>query len=253
MKDISDLFWDASVAELKQGYVYDQDAGIYRCLICGQSFEKGIIYSDGDTFFEAERYTQHHIHKQHGSMFTYLLGLDKKLTGLTDLQKKVLDYFFQGLTDKEIVQELGGGSTSTIRHHRFTLREKMKQAKVFLALMELTEEHAAKPTKWINPPRQAKIVDQRFDITETEQRQILEKYFPEGLEGPLAEFPKKEKRKVAILKHLITRFQANRKYSELEVNRILEHIYPDYVTLRRYLIEYGFMDRTPDGSQYWIL
>ncbi|MBJ6950597.1 DUF2087 domain-containing protein, partial [Vibrio cholerae] len=28
--------------------------------------------------------------------------------------------------------------------------------------------------------------------------------------------------------------------------------YPDFVTLRRYLIEYGFLDRTDDGSQYWV-
>ncbi|HDR8220879.1 TPA: DUF2087 domain-containing protein, partial [Bacillus cereus] len=25
-----------------------------------------------------------------------------------------------------------------------------------------------------------------------------------------------------------------------------------FVTLRRYLIEYGFLDRTDDGSQYWV-
>ncbi|MFC7442223.1 DUF2087 domain-containing protein [Laceyella putida] len=253
MKDLSDLFWDASVEELKRGYVYDQEADAYVCLVCGQTFEQGIIYSDNHTFYEAERFTKHHIHKEHGSMFAYLLGLDKKVTGLTDLQKKLLGYFFQGLTDKEIVQELGGGSTSTIRHHRFTLREKMKQAKVLLALMELTEAHSAKPTQWIHPPRHARMLDQRYDLTEAEKQEILDKYFPDGPDGPLADFPKKEKRKVAILKHLITKFAPNRKYSELEVNRILERIYPDYVTLRRYLIEYGFMDRTPDGRQYWVL
>ncbi len=38
-----------------------------------------------------------------------------------------------GLNDKEIVKEMDGGSTSTIRNHRFTLREKMKQAKVFFS------------------------------------------------------------------------------------------------------------------------
>ncbi|HSR04836.1 MAG TPA: DUF2087 domain-containing protein [Proteiniclasticum sp.] len=27
-------------------------------------------------------------------------------------------------------------------------------------------------------------------------------------------------------------------------------IYDDHVLLRRYLIEYGFLDRTPDGSIY---
>jgi hypothetical protein len=29
-------------------------------------------------------------------------------------------------------------------------------------------------------------------------------------------------------------------------------VYDDYVTVRRYLIEYGFLDRKDDGSQYWL-
>lgn len=82
-----------------------------------------------------------HIQNEHTSMFDYLLNMDKKFTGLTDLQKKMVQFFYMGLNDKEIVKELDGGSTSTIRNHRFTLREKMKQAKVFLALMELSEEN----------------------------------------------------------------------------------------------------------------
>lgn len=41
-------------------------------------------------------------------------------------------------------------------------------------------------------------------------------------------------------------------YSEREVNRILKRIYEDYANLRRALIEYGFIDRTNDGSSYWV-
>ncbi|XID96077.1 DUF2087 domain-containing protein [Paenibacillaceae bacterium WGS1546] len=28
--------------------------------------------------------------------------------------------------------------------------------------------------------------------------------------------------------------------------------YDDYAVLRRNLVEYGWMDRLPDGSQYWL-
>ena len=42
------------------------------------------------------------------------------------------------------------------------------------------------------------------------------------------------------------------KYSECEVNEILKPIYDDYMTIRRYLIMYGFMERTRDGRQYWL-
>ncbi len=35
------------------------------------------------------------------------------------------------MSDAEVIERLGGGSASTIRNHRFTLREKEKQAKLF--------------------------------------------------------------------------------------------------------------------------
>ena len=41
-------------------------------------------------------------------------------------------------------------------------------------------------------------------------------------------------------------------YSEKEVNKILSRVYEDYVLLRRYLIEYGFLDRTRDGAVYFL-
>lgn len=238
--------------ELKRGYVCDEKQEEYVCLVCGERFQKGVIYERDHTCYEAEKFTRLHIVDQHSSMFEYLLNLDKKWTGLTDLQKKLLRYFYQGYSDKEIVKELDGGSTSTIRNHRFTLREKMKQAKIFLALMELSEEKNSLPSRFIHVPRSATRLDQRYAITEKENREILAAYFKEGLNGPLSEFPKKEKRKIAILNHLIRKFETSRKYTEAEVNNILKEIYPDYVTLRRYLIEYGFMDRYPDGSKYWV-
>lgn len=51
---------------------------------------------------------------------------------------------------------------------------------------------------------------------------------------------------------IIEEFQAGRRYTEAQVNEALAEIYTDYVTLRRYLIEYGFMDRTKDGAVYWV-
>lgn len=157
-----------------------------------------------------------------------------------------------GLNDKEIVKEMDGGSTSTIRNHRFTLREKMKQAKVFLALMELSEEKSKVQTKFVPIHRTATMVDDRYNITEEENDEVLKTHFIDGLDGPLSKFPKKQKRKLIILRHLVKKFDSNQKYSEKEVNTILENVYPDFVTLRRYLIEYGFLDRTADGSQYWV-
>lgn len=252
MKDINDLFWSASVEELQRGYVYDHSAEEYTCLICGKSFTKGVIYTHNDILYEAERFTKIHIDEEHSSVFEYLLQLDKRLTGLTDLQKTLLTFFHEGHSDAEVVKELGGGSTSTIRNHRFNLREKEKQAKIFLAIMGLLESKSSKKQAFINVPRSAKMVDERFAITEEENEEILKAHFKQGLDGPLSKFPLKEKRKVAVLKHILKRFNADEKYTENEVNKILKEAYGDYVLLRRYLIEYGFMDRHRDGSTYWV-
>lgn len=251
---ISERFWNASIEELKNGYVYEEQGrcGFYVCLVCGEAFEKGVIFREDSTYYDAEKYADLHITHAHGTMFHWLLGLDKKLTGLTDLQKGLLNAFRQSLSDGEAAKELGIGSTSTVRNHRFTLREKVKQAKLFLAVMELVEEKPAATSSLVSVPRSAAMVDERFAITEEENSEILNKYFKQGLEGPISEFPKKQKRKAAILRQLIKRFESGREYSEKEVNVILGEAFPDYVTLRRYLIDYGLLEREDDGSYYWV-
>lgn len=251
MHDIPELFWQASLAEVKQGYIYNQNNDEFTCLICGKSFTNGIIYPHNDQLYEAKKYVAIHIATHHNSTFHFLLNLDKKLTGLTDHQKSVLELFYEGYSDNDVAKMLNTGSTSTIRNHRFSLREKQKQAKLFLAIMELLEEQVPKKSAFITIPRSTAGVDERFAITEQENEKILAASFKEGLQGPLSAFPLKEKKRVAILRHILKSFDINKKYTEKEVNDILKQFYHDYVLLRRYLVEYGFMDRTSDGSAYW--
>ncbi|TCZ79889.1 DUF2087 domain-containing protein [Paenibacillus albiflavus] len=253
MGEISELFWNASIEEMKQGYVYDKANEVYVCLACGERFEQGRIYQIEDAWYEAEKYTRIHIVDKHISMFNYLINLNKKLTGLTDLQRSLITLFQNGLSDNEIVKELGSGSASTIRNHRFTLREKMKQAKVFLSIMELAEERPKNPaSNFISIHRRATMIDERYNVTEEENDKVLRLYFKEGPDGPLSEFPRKEKRKIVILRHLIKNFDATKRYTEKEVNEIIKAVYADFVTIRRYFIEYGFMDRLDDCSAYWV-
>lgn len=37
-----------------------------------------------------------------------------------------------------------------------------------------------------------------------------------------------------------------------EINRVLKRIFEDYATIRRALIEYGFIDRSNDCTKYWV-
>jgi hypothetical protein len=44
------------------------------------------------------------------------------------------------------------------------------------------------------------------------------------------------------------KFNFNESYDEPTINEILMNIFDDHVFARRLLIEWGFLDRTPDGS-----
>lgn len=250
MMDISERFWNASLEELKNGYIEGRDS--FTCLLCGERVEKGIIYPYEDKFYEAERFIRVHIEDAHQSVFTYLLGMDKKLTGLTEHQKSLLSLFYQGKNDKEVQEELSIGSTSTIRHHRFALKEKERQAKMFLAIMELLREKDQHDPAFISPHKTAKMIDDRYAVTQKEQQEIIERFLPEGVNGRLKKFPPKEKQRLIVLREITKRFEFDVIYTEKEINQLLNEIYDDYVMIRRYLIEYGLIDRKLDGSQYWL-
>lgn len=249
--EISDLFWNASLEELKQGYIEEKNT--YICLLCGEKIEKGIIYPFENMFFEAERYTRIHIESTHQSVFEYLIEMDKKLTGLTDHQKSLLLLFYQGKSDADIQNELGIGSTSTIRHHRFALKEKERQAKTFLAMMELLKEKDQYAPAFMPVHKTATMVDDRYNITKEDQDKILQKYFTVGTNiVSLKKFPPKEKQRLVVLREIVKHLKKEQIYDEQELNQNLKIIYEDYVLIRRYLIEYGFLDRKPDGSEYWL-
>ena len=76
---------------------------------------------------------------------------------------------------------------------------------------------------------------------------VRQRYFDE--DGRLHTMPRKQSRKLAVLDVIAARFIPGVHYLEVEVNRELIGIYDDYVTLRRALIDFGFMDRA-DG-RYW--
>lgn len=246
-------FWNASVEELSDGYVFDESTEEYICLICGQKYEDGVLYPqiDREIFLEARKAINQHMKNNHPSMFNYLLGMDKKYTGLSEHQRELLHLFGQGLSDKEIV-EINGGSASTIRNHRFKLKEKEKQAKVFLAIMTLLKTEKDTNHDFVPFHKGAKMVDDRYAVTKDEKEKILNTYFKQGPNGPLDSFPSKEKRKLVILQHIIKRFEVGKKYKESEVNEVLKTIFYDFATIRRYFIEYGFMERSKDCSEYWI-
>jgi hypothetical protein len=75
--------------------------------------------------------------------------------------------------------------------------------------------------------------------------------------GRLTNFPKSQDDRLLVLEHLANLFEFDRRYTEKEVNIILNTLHPDHASFRRYLIDYGFLERnseTEDGRTtmlYW--
>lgn len=89
-------------------------------------------------------------------------------------------------------------------------------------------------------------------LAEEEKEKILANYFKSGKDGELDVFPSKEKRKLIVLENIVNHFNLERIYSEKEVNEILKPIYTDFAIIRRSLIDYDFMERNQDCTEYWI-
>ena len=97
----------------------------------------------------------------------------------------------------------------------------------------------------------ATMVDERYNITEQERLKTIQTYMDEN--GALKQFPAREKKKIIVLREIMKNFKPEAEYSEREVNRILMRIFEeDYPSIRRALIEYGFMDRSRDCTVYRV-
>jgi hypothetical protein len=96
------------------------------------------------------------------------------------------------------------------------------------------------------------VMNWKYEISEQEYERIIKIYFKDGSDGPMSDFPVKESRKAVVLHHLVKRFNAGKEYTEKEVTEILKSAYSDPVLLRRYLVDFGFMNRLRDGSCYWV-
>lgn len=87
-----------------------------------------------------------------------------------------------------------------------------------------------------------------------ENKNALQGYQDEN--GKFHSFPgKRQKIKQAkMLQYLASKFEVGKKYSEKEVNMILNefHSFNDPATLRRLMYGSRLINRTLDGRQYWL-
>jgi hypothetical protein len=69
-------------------------------------------------------------------------------------------------------------------------------------------------------------------------------------DGQLVAIPARAARRRVVLEHVVRAFEPGVRLSEREVDAVLRAFYPpDWVSLRRYLIDEGLMAR--EGGWYW--
>ncbi|WP_242986347.1 MULTISPECIES: DUF2087 domain-containing protein [Clostridium] len=200
---MKEIIRDATIDNFKRGYIWDSKKAEFVCLVFGKYVGKNSGSINTHT-------------ANHGNPINRLLMVDKKYTGLTEIQKELLEMVSNKYSNNEIAIRLGCVE-STVRNMRFALRERARQARAFLATMELVEEENIKTA---NPKLRVSPV-------------------------------KQEKRK-ALLPRFTDLFEPNKEYSEAEVKKIIKLIYEDDATIRRYLVDYGYLRRNVDGSKYYF-
>ena len=73
-------------------------------------------------------------------------------------------------------------------------------------------------------------------------------------------FPRKQRDRQILMKSFLMGLDSDRSYGEVEINEALKRwnrevvpaIRTDHVTVRRWLVDYGLLERTADGSAYRV-
>lgn len=244
---MNDMNQDRAIAEIQTGLAREE--GRWVCQICGESFEEGEVYPFEGRFFDARHAARRHAATAHGDPLARLLAGQSRYMTLTENQKALLQMMAGGASDAEIAAATET-TAATVRRQRFAFREKARQARMYLAAYGLAgierPNEAALPAPRPAPQEAPSSAD-------TEEKPRWQTAFY-TLDPPrLKALPAKDKRRRGAIRYIAGLFTAGRGYTEKQVNAMLQTVHPEeYVTLRRYLIEYGFLAREKDGSRYWV-
>jgi hypothetical protein len=95
----------------------------------------------------------------------------------------------------------------------------------------------------VGPPREAGIA---LGAANVDEEAVLRAFFRDGR---LVEIPTKASKRRIVLERVAIAFEPGVRYDEREVNAIVGAFHTDHASLRRYLVDEGFLDR--DGGVYW--
>jgi hypothetical protein len=95
----------------------------------------------------------------------------------------------------------------------------------------------------VGPPRETGLP---MGAANEQEEVVLRTFFRNGR---LTEVPAKESKRRIVLERIALEFEPGIRYDEKTVNAVLGRFHNDHASLRRYLVDGGFLDR--EGGEYW--
>lgn len=92
-------------------------------------------------------------------------------------------------------------------------------------------------------------MDQLPPEFDEEARMVLRNH---TFNGRITKLPRKELKLLTVLEWVTLGFEPERIYTEKEVNEVIKQYHDDFASIRRDLIDFGFLRRERGGSQYWV-
>lgn len=92
----------------------------------------------------------------------------------------------------------------------------------------------------------ARDAAERRGESERDEPEVVRRFMRNGR---ITEIPSTRGKRLVVLDRLAQEFEPGRRYPERQVNEILARFHEDVASLRRYLVDEGFMERT--HGRYW--
>lgn len=176
---------------------------------------------------------------------------------------KLVGVLAQGpATMQELAERIGTPSPEVFRHLNQLLETGLvKQSpcedgsESFELQPQLLEEMAKRQftrARELAPPP----ADQRVfptDFTEEERKIVVNYTRPNGEIKQIPLQPKKQQILVRYARHyVLSALEPGREYPEKEINLLIKQLHPDAAFFRRTFVDTGYLNRTNNGSAYWL-
>jgi biotin operon repressor len=142
-------------------------------------------------------------------------------------------------------------SASTVSHHLSFLKYVglvSAQADGYYSVYQLEEKALQEKARRLLSMEELGSSSEEVDL-DAYDRKVIADFSRQ--DGSLKEIPAQRKKLEVILRHIVKDFKPGKRYSEKQVNEMLQRYHEDSATLRRELVGYKLMAREGGGGEYW--